>query len=310
VNVPSRLESFDAVWDAYAALVEDHVEALAIQERIEYDICAKEAPFLFFSMLYDDCIDRQKPIFGGGVRHLGGTLETYGNSNTADALTAINRLVFEERRFTLDEVVAACDANFVGFENVRQALLAAPKYGNDDPEADAMAARVHEHVCATTRAQAAKVGLDSYLVVVINNRANTTLGRQVGASADGRVAFDSMANGNNPSPGSDHAGATAFLNSLVKLDTRIHAGAVQNMKFSSELFARHRVKLEALLNAYWTSGGAQAMITVLDRHDLEAAMAEPEKWGHLLVRVGGFSIRFVDLSRQEQEEILRRTLHS
>jgi len=126
---------------------------------------------------------------------------------------------------------------------------------------------------------------------------------------DGRRAGEPLANGNNPSQGMDRNGATAFLNSLVKLDPAIHAGAVQNMKFSRSLFTHHRPAVDALLGTYFDKGGTQAMITVVDRAELEAAMREPEKWGHLMVRVGGFSARFVDLPREAQLDVLRRTLY-
>jgi pyruvate-formate lyase len=168
---------------------------------------------------------------------------------------------------------------------------------------------VHEHVCKTASAQAKAVGLDSYFIVIINNSANTILGNNTIASPDGRKSGEAMANAINPSPGRDLNGVTAFLNSLVKLDPSLHAGAVHNMKFSRGLFNRERPKLKALLDGYFQQGGAQAMITVLDRCDLEAAMREPQKWGHLMVRVGGFSARFIDLAREVQIEILRRTLY-
>ena len=99
------------------------------------------------------------------------------------------------------------------------------------------------------------------------------------------------------------------LRSLLKLEPSVHAGAVQNMKFGREMFGVHRPKLEALLGTYFEGGGAQAMITVVGREDLEAALREPEKWGHLMVRVGGFSARFVELSPTVQQEILERTLN-
>jgi pyruvate-formate lyase len=81
------------------------------------------------------------------------------------------------------------------------------------------------------------------------------------------------------------------------------------MKFAPALFRGDRTKLEGLLRAYFEGGGSQAMITVVSRADLEAALAEPEKWGHLMVRVGGFSIRFIDLPRDAQLEVLARTCH-
>ena len=100
-----------------------------------------------------------------------------------------------------------------------------------------------------------------------------------------------------------------MLNSLVKLDVNHHAGAVQNMKFSKDLFNNHRDILESLLNTYFDNGGAQAMITVVSRDDLEQAMIHPEKYGHIMVRVGGFSARFVTLAPDVQREIASRTLY-
>ena len=147
------------------------------------------------------------------------------------------------------------------------------------------------------------------MVVVINNQANTVLGRHTGASADGREAFRFMANANNPSGGMDKNGITAMFNSLVKLDTSIHAGAVQNMKFSREMFTKMQDKLEALLNTYFEIGGSQVMINVLNKDDLAAAMKEPDKYSNLIVRVGGFSARFVELPKDVQLEVFNRTLY-
>lgn len=307
----SALLDFEDVWQAYAAQVEHHTAACARQQKIEYEVMGEEAAFLFLSGLYADCLERRRPLLSGGLRYLGGTFETYGNTNAADSLRAIEELVFRQRRCSLAELVEACDANFEGARHqaLRRALLAVAKYGNDDADADAMARRVHDHVCHFTRDQAARVGLHSYLVVIINNWANVVFGRTTHATPDGRLSTEPLANANNPAPGADRQGVTAFLNSIVKLDPGCHAGAVQNMKFSRELFGRSRPKLEALLRGYWNQGGTQAMITVVAPSDLRAAMVEPEKWGHLMVRVGGFSSRFIDLPRGAQEEILRRTCH-
>lgn len=309
---PAGFATFEDLWQAYHAQLAHTVGALAVHQRIEYDVAGAEAPYFFLSALTDDCVARGRPLLAGGVRHRAATLETYGNTNAADALHAIREVVYRQRRHTLAEVIAACDADFQGAAHaaVRRALLAAPKYGNDHPEADAMARRVHDHICGLTAAQATRAGLDAHLVVIINNWANVVLGEHTAATPDGRAARDAFANGNNPAPGADRQGATAFLNSLACLDASIHAGAVQNMKFSRDLFTRQRAKLEALLAGYWAQGGTQAMITVVSPADLEAAMREPAKWGHLMVRVGGFSARFIDLPRGAQEEILRRTCHA
>ena len=168
---------------------------------------------------------------------------------------------------------------------------------------------LHRFVCLTAKSQAKRVGLDSYLVVVINNSANTTLGLLTGAGADGRKACMPMANANSPQAGADRNGVTAVLNSMLRIDTDIHAGAVQNIKFSKETFNDSRSAAVKVIESYFERGGAQLMITVEGREDLENALKRPQDYMGLLVRVGGFSARFVELSKEVQSEILSRSCY-
>lgn len=300
---------FESFYAAYLQDVEKIVTCLSLQEKLEYDVVGRQCPFLYYSLLFDDCMERGKAVFEGGLRHLGGTIENYGNVNTADALTAVKAVVYDQQLVTAQELSAALASNFAGNERLRQLLLSQPKYGNDHPDADGMFARLHRDVCTRIRDCAPAAGLDSYLAVIINNELNAVFGQGTGASADGRRAGEYMANGNNPMSGRDTCGVTAMLNSLVKPDTHVHAGAVQNMRFSREMFTTLRPRLKDLLRTYFEKGGAQAMITVLSRGDLEAALAQPEKYRHLIVRVGGFSARFVDLNPVVQKELIARTLY-
>ena len=304
-----NFERFEDLFKAYKEQVEYHVGPLALQEYLEYVHASEDNAYLSSSMLMDDCLKRGKSIFGGGIRHLGGTLETYGNTNTADSLLAIRILVYEQKAFSLAQLLQMLRADFTGYELERRMLLECPKYGNDDDRADGMLQEVHNHVCHLTRKQAFLTGLDSYLVVVINNDANTVMGTFTGASPDGRKAFTHLNPGNNPSGGADKCGVTSFLNSMVKPDTFIHAGAVQNMKFSKELLTRKRDMFEVLLETYFEKGGAQAMLTVTSKGELEDAILHPEKYQNLIVRVGGFSERFVNLPPETQLEVLSRTLN-
>jgi pyruvate-formate lyase len=304
-----EFNTFDELYNAYCKQVEHYVAVHAEQQFVEYQIAAKHSPFLLASILYDDCIERGKAIFDGGVDYLDGTLETYGNINTADSLTAIKKLVFEDKIITKLELLEMIKNDFKCYEKQRELLLSAPKYGNDDDYADTMALKLHNHICLITKNQAEKVGLHSYLVVVINNSANTTLGQFTLASADGRKAFEPMANANNPSGGSDKNGLTAMLNSLVKLPTDIHAGAVQNIKFSKDMFTTYFNKTKASIKVFFKNGGQQIMINVLGHEDLENALKEPEKYKNLIVRVGGFSARFVELEPKVQQEVMSRTMY-
>lgn len=306
---PAGFAAFADLWRAYDTQVRSALESLADVQRCTHEAAAEAGPFLLLTALYDDCLERGLPIFAGGIRYLGGTMESYGNTNAADALGAIDELVFRRRAIALPELVAILDADCAGHPRWHARMLACPKYGNDDPAADAMLKRVHEHVCRTTAALADRAGLASYLVVVINNNANTRLGRQTAAGADGRRARQFLANANNPMGGRDTSGITAFLNSLLVPDPGLHAGSVQNMKFSREFFTTRRSELDALMATWFAGGGSQAMISVLSRGDLEAALGDPAAHANLMVRVGGFSARFVELDAGTQGEILARTLH-
>lgn len=305
----ASFDTFDDFYAAYKEQLKYYIEILAEQEQLEYEIVAKTGAYLYMSMLFGDCMEKGRAIFDGGATYLGGTLETYGNINTANSLYAIKRLVFEEKKISKETLLEALRADFSGFEKERKLLLEEEKYGNDLEGIDTLAKDLHEFVCLTVKEQKHHTKLHSYLVVIINNEANTILGRFTGASADGRHAKEPMANGNNPYGGTDKNGVTAMLNSLVKLDTHIHAGAVQNMTFSRELFCENREILKSLLATYFKNGGQQAMITVLNRNDLINAMKTPEKYGHIMVRVGGFSARFVTLAPDVQREIASRTMY-
>lgn len=301
--------TFDDLYAAYKEQVEYHVVQLAQHEELEYTYAGKDNPYLFSSILMDDCLARGKSMFNGGIRYLGGTLESYGNSNAADSFTAIRELVYEKKQFPIDKIRQMLNADFKGFEKEQKLLLNCPKYGNDNEVADKMLTDIHNHLCNFTRQQKENTGMHSYLIVVINNDANTLMGLKTAASPDGRRAYTSMNPGNNPVGGADKNGVTAFLNSLVKPDPTIHAGAVQNMKFSKELFSKNRAMLEALLATYFKNGGTQAMLTIINRGDLEEAIKHPEKYQNLIVRVGGFSERFVNLPPETQREVLARTLY-
>ena len=306
---PEKMDTFDDVWKQYAALLDYYVERTARAHRYSYDFMNGRMKFLFTSLLIRDCIARGKAVLDGGAGYLGGTLETYGNINAADSLTAVKYWVFDKKKYTLRQIVDAADKNFEGEELLRRDLLAAPKYGNDDPYADDIAVLLHEYICRKVSDQAKPNGFHSYNVVVINNQVNTEWGRMTSASADGRLNAMYMNNGNNPQGGADKNGPTAMLNSLVKLRTDIHAGSVQNMKFSRSMFAQKRDLVNALLKTYFRKGGGQIMISVVSRGELEDAYQNPEKYPNLLVRVGGFSAKFVNLEKDVQREVISRTLN-
>jgi pyruvate-formate lyase len=218
-------------------------------------------------------------------------------------------MVFDDKLISADKLIEVLDANFVGYPKEHKMLKDCPKYGNDDDYADDVMCELHDFMCNTMRDQRERTNLDWYLNVLINNKQNTILGRWVGATPDGRKAGREMANANTPAGGNDKNGITALINSLVKPSQDNHAGTVQNMRFGRDFFTTNRPKFEFLLDTYFKKGGPQAMITVINRGDLESALVEPEKHQDLFVRIGGFSSRYIDLPRDVQLEILSRVTY-
>lgn len=302
-------ESYEEFLNEYRDNLRYYIEAQAIFEKYEYEITGKMHSFLYVSMLYDGVLDSGKAIFDGGCQYLAGTLELYGVVNAVNSLAAIKKLVYEEKVITAAELMRALNDNFYGWEELRRKLLDVPKYGNDIDETDQIFVELHNWLCETIKSQAEKVGLKSYLAVNINNKQNTTLGRWVGATPDGRKSGMHMANANNPSSGSDKNGLTAMLNSLLKLRHDNHAGMVQNLRISKETFQSNREKVMGLIQSYFDRGGAHLMITVVGKEDLKNAMDHPEDYQDLIVRIGGLSARFVQLNKDVQQELYERATY-
>ena len=309
LKAPDEIKNFDEVIGQYKKLLDYYIDITSKAQARSYEVMNDLCGFIFTSLLTDDCIGRGRVLLDGGVEFLGGTNEMYGNSNASDSLTAIKKVVFDDKKYTYTEVIEAIKNNFSNNDEMRKKLIEAPKYGNDNSYADDIAVEMHNYICNGIRNSAKKVGIFSYLVVIINNQVNTEWGRVTSASADGRLSGVYMSNANNPQSGADKNGPTAMLNSLSKLKADVHAGSVQNIKFSKDMFNNNKDIMKAMFKTYFEKGGPQLMVTVVGKGELEAAYKNPEKYPNLVVRVGGFSAKFVNLDRDVQEEILNRTLN-
>lgn len=303
------LTTYGAFFDGYARLVEAYLDLAIDRQVASFRIMNEHVSFLMMSMLTDDCIARGRAILDGGVRYLGATNETYGNINTSDSLFAIRTLVYEQGRYTLPQIAQALRDNFVGHEALRRDCLACDKYGNDLDACDAVANDVYELVAKGTRDRGIAAGLRYFLIVISNNQLNTEWGLRTGASPDGRLRGVYLNPANNPQGGANVNGPTAMLNSLRKFDPRYHAGSVQNIKFTPQMFNENRDMVKGLMKTYFDDGGCHLMVTVVNRGELEDAMAHPENHQDLIVRVSGFSAVFVNLDRAIQEELLSRVLY-
>ena len=306
-----EISSYQEFYNEYLVLVDHYLDILAYSQAKSYESMNNDVDFVFNSILMDNCLASGKPLLGGGVAYLGGCCETFGNTNTADALTAIKKLVFDEKKYTLTEVNNALLADFEGYEMMRKDMLACPKYGNDDDYADSVYLELYDHVSKYTRESGIRNGLHHYGIVIINNQQNTDWGLLTSASADGRKNTVYLNPSNNPQGGADKNGPTAVLKSISKLDSRFHLGSVQNIKFQSDFFKENMEKIKTMIKTYFNQlGGCQLMVTVVDAGALEDAMVHPEKYPDMIVRVSGFSAVFVNLSKEVQLELLSRTLNA
>lgn len=305
----SCLCTFSDLMDQYNSLLNHYMDLSVHDQMYSYTIMNQEVSFLFTSILMDDCIQREKALLDGGVRILGGTNETYGNINTSDAMYAIKTLVYDQKKYTLEQLNKACLANYVGYEKILRDILAVPKYGNDMEEVDDLANEMYEYVAQGIRDRGIKNGMGYYLIVISNNQTNTDWGKQTDASLDGRLRAVYMNPANNPQGGASKNGPTALLNSLCRFDAKYHGGSVQNIKFTPRMMKQDKVKVKALFKTYFDRGGCQLMVTCVDRGALEDAQIHPERHKDLIVRVAGYSAVFIDLDKDIQEELMSRVLY-
>ncbi|MFH1570481.1 MAG: pyruvate formate lyase family protein, partial [Gemmatimonadota bacterium] len=261
------------------------------------------------SLFIEDCIARGRDVCAGGARyHPTGTILA-GLPNVVNSLAAIRHCVFEEQTVSGAELLLALRADFAGFENVRQRLLAAPKWGNDDAVVDQLATEVTDALrvqfagVVNPRGRPWQAALYYFV-------ANHGLGEVVGASADGRGAGQSLIRNLDPAWGTDREGPTALPHSLSRIDfTGFPNGSSLDLRFDPASFDTEE-GLQAFadfLKGFVALGVMQMQVSMVDTETLLDARAHPEKWPHLMVKVAGFSARFVDLSAREQEEIIGRT---
>ena len=267
-------------------------------------------PTPYLSVLVDGCAESGRDVTAGGARHNYITVEGIALATAVDSLVAVKHLVYDERRVTMNELLAAIRANFEGHEELRQILTnRAPKFGMDDPEADDLAREVSRfwteeafrHVSPAT-GRRYRGGYLSW---------NYWIGYAplTAATPDGRRRGTFLSNGVCPVNGADREGPTAAIRSVghLGLETAPN-GASHTLNLSPSLLRdeEHVAKLAALLRAYCRVGGTALQVNVIDPDTLRAAQADPETYRNLLVRVTGYNAYFVTLGREIQDEIIAR----
>lgn len=268
---------------------------------------ARLHPTPLTSLLLIGCVESATDASAGGARYNGSGIQGVGVVDVADSLTAIDTVVFADRRASLAEVVQACRDGFRGHEALRARLLAAPKFGNDDPRADAMLARVMaEFAAALAGRQNSRGG--AYTAGFYSVTAHQAFGEVVGALPSGRQAGEAFASGLSPCSGTTRSGPTAALRSYASLP---FDRALNGVNFNLQLppwtgGVDGAPLLDSLIGGAFAQGCMQLQVNVLDPAVLREARDNPGRHPGLLVRVSGYSAYFDDLSPAMQDEIIRR----
>ncbi len=235
-----------------------------------------------------------------------------GVVNVANSLAAVKKLVYEEKKYTMAELKAALDANWEGYDQIRQDCLDAPKFGNNDDYVDLLAADVYSHYADYLSAQ--KTMCDGYGVPnAISITAHQPGGAQCTATPDGRYSGQILADASmSPAQGTDKNGPTAAFQSAMKVNQDKYQATLMNMKFSPSALKTDGdlEKLASMIKTYLTNGGKHIQFNVVDRATLLDAKVAPEKHKDLIVRIAGYSAYFTQLTNQVQEDVITRTEHN
>ncbi len=234
--------------------------------------------------------------------------------DVADSLMAVKKLVFDEKKLPMHELLHALDANFGGKrgEEIRQMCLAKPKFGNDINEVDLLARKISEDSRQIIRSYD-NSPFRNYMIAREGLAWHYFGGLGVGALPNGRKAFEPLNDGSiSPMRGADKKGPTAVLRSALKAEFKESHASVLNQKFSSAMLGSIESidKLVAYTNAFMANGGSHIQYNMVDTNELRDAKIHPENYRDLIVRIGGFSAYFTQLSPDIQDDVINRNEHT
>ncbi len=242
-----------------------------------------------------------------------GFFDFIGFGTASDSLAAIKKCVYEEKTVTWQDLLEALKNNFEGAEVVRQRLLNAPKYGNDDEYVDSIAKRIDGEAVKFMNENAKKIGIYMDLRYV-SQSVNVPFGTVVGATPNGRFAGTALSDGSSASQGADENGPTAVLLSNYKTKNTNYnnrAARLLNIKLTPSSVAGDigTKKLVQFIKSWRDLKLWHLQFNIINRETLLAARKNPENYRSLLVRVAGYSAYFVELSESLQDDVINRTAH-
>jgi formate C-acetyltransferase len=307
--------SIDDVLHAFKTQLEFATRHGAIALNTEALVHEKVMPVPFLSSTLQNCIESGTDMTAGGAYYYWTSLIAIaGMSNVGDSLAAMGKLVFEEKKISMEELLSALRANFEGHEPLRQMLInKAPKFGNDIDYVDELTVRAVDMAYDESQKYSDPRGghlISSIWPAYLTVTAHVQFGESVAALPDGRLATTPLNDGISPSQGRDTSGPTAAMNSVSKLHQwQSTGGMIFNMKFSPTALSsdEHLERLTNLVKTYFEKGGGQVQFNVTSSKTLKKAQKEPDKHKNLMVRVVGYAALFVELNTVVQDDLIKRT---
>lgn len=300
-------EQFDAaVKEQIKYITKWTAVATVISQRVHREL----APKPLMSIMYEGCMESGRDVSAGGAMYnFGPGVVWSGLATYADAMAAIKKLVFDDKKYTLRQLNDALVADFQGYEQIRQDCLNAPKYGNDDDYADYIAADLINFTEMEHRKYKTLYSVLSHGTLSISN--NTPFGQMTGASAGGRAAWTPLSDGISPTQGADFKGPTAIIKSVSKMSNdNMNIGLVHNFKLMAGLLDTPEGEqgIITLLRTACALGNGEMQFNYMDNKTLLDAQKHPDRYKDLVVRVAGYSAFFTELCKDVQDEIISRTV--
>ncbi|MBQ4575637.1 MAG: hypothetical protein IJA85_10670 [Clostridia bacterium] len=305
-TAPEDITDFESLMRQFGSYYAELIALCAdMHEAISYEHAAN-LPDPFLSALIDGCIQKRQDRATGAAYNTV-TVENMGLVNTCDALMAIKELVFDQRKYTLDDFKAAAVNNYEGFEALYWDILACKKYGMNDPEANALFKRMGNIVSAACKKVSS--GNRYYLPSLHTIEANIQYGGELYATLDGRKQGEPVNKNANPSLLLQKRDHTSTILSAAAWDqTEFSGGQPIDLYFDRSWFesAESRGKIKALVRTYLQLGGLQFQVNSIDLELLKKAHEKPQDYPNVIVRKGGYSVRFNEMNYNMQEEFIEQ----
>ncbi len=306
---PCKFNIFDEFMAALKTQIAQQVRDCHIAQCYGEKVKIQHFPLLLQSLLTESCIDRGLWAQAGGAIINGGPgiIIAGGIATVADSLAAIKKLVYEEKRITMNELLQAIDANFEGYELLRRMLINyAPKYGNDINYVDDLAREIWQ-CCTAEVSKHVTVRGNRNVASVVVPTSHVVAGAYTWATPDGRKAGEPLSNHIAPTEQRDVNGPVAHMRSTTKIGLDRGFGTTHNMYFTNIDSQERLHQIVDLVDLYHSLGGHHLQINCQDKNVLIDAQKHPEKYPSLLIRVAGYMAYFVELPKKIQDEIIGRT---